>query len=148
MRISQKCQYAVRAVLELAKRFGTGPATVNEIARKKAVPARFLEIILNELKQGGYVRSRRGAMGGYELGMDPREITVGQIIRTVDGPLDPVRCISEDGASECPLGRRCALVGLWRRAKDAVEEIYDGTTFQDLVEQELVLEEKAADFTI
>jgi len=148
MRISQKCQYAVRAVLELAKRYGTGPVTVSEIARRQAVPPRFLEIILNELKQGGCVRSRRGAAGGYELGANPREITVGQVIRAVDGPLEPVRCVSEDGASECPLGRRCALVGLWKRAKDAVEEVYDGTTFQDLAEQERVLEAHSTDFVI
>ncbi len=148
MRISQKCQYAVRAVLELAKRHGAGPVKVGEIARRQAVPPRFLEIILNELRQGGFVRSRRGAAGGYELGGHPREITVGQIIRAVDGPLGPVNCVSEDGASDCPLGRRCALVGLWKRAKDAVEDVYDGTTFQDLAEQERILEARAADFVI
>ena len=149
MKVSQKCQYAVRAVLELAKRYGQGPVTIGDIARKQAVPPRFLEIILNEMKQGGFVRSRRGAQGGYELGTRPRDLSVGQIIRMVDGPLDPVQCIAGRGAPECPLGERCALISLWKRAKQAVEEVYDGTSFQDLVDQEAaLLKNTAADFNI
>ena len=149
MRISQKCQYAIRAVLELAKRHGQGPVTIGDIARKQAAPPRFLEIILNEMRQGGLVRSRRGAQGGYELGRSPKDISVGQIIRLVDGPLDPVQCIAGRGAPACPLGERCALVKLWKRAKAAVEEVYDGTSFQDLVEDEAkLLKNTAADFTI
>jgi Rrf2 family transcriptional regulator, cysteine metabolism repressor len=173
MKVSQKCQYAVRAILELAKRYGQGPVTIGDIARKQAVPPRFLEIILNEMKQGGLVRSTRGAAGGYELGMDPKGISVGQIIRLVDGPLDPVKCIAGEagrggvagsgpggeraggsgagsgGAPECPLGERCALINLWRRAKQAVETVYDGTSFQDLVDQEREMEKNSpADFVI
>jgi Rrf2 family protein len=133
----------------LAKRQGQGPVTISEIARKQAVPPRFLEIILNEMKQGGFVRSRRGALGGYELGMAPKDISVGQIVRMVDGPLDPVKCTPGRGKGQCPLGERCALVNLWKRAKDAVEEVYDGTSFQDLVDQERELEKKESrDFVI
>jgi len=148
MKISKKCQYAVRAMLELAKRHGAGPVTIGDIARKQAVPPRFLEIILNEMKQRGLVRSTRGAQGGYELASHPKDILVGQVIRLVDGPMDPVPCASGRAARDCPLGDRCALIGLWKRAKEAVEAVYDGTSFQDLVEEEAVLEKKAADFTI
>ena len=149
MILSQKCQYAIRAVLELAKRYGLGPVTIGDITRKQAVPPRFLEIILNEMRQGGLVRSRRGAHGGYELGTSPKDISVGQDIRLVDGPLDPVQCAGGRGARACPLGEGCALVKLWRRAKEALEEVYDGTSFQDLVEEEAALQKKdGADFTI
>jgi Rrf2 family protein len=149
MKISKKCQYAVRAILELAKRHGAGPVTIGDIARKQAVPPRFLEIILNEMKQRGFVRSTRGAQGGYELASHPRDLSAGQIIRLVDGPMDPVSCVSGRAARDCPLGDRCALIGLWKRAKEAVEGVYDGTSFQDLVEEEAALEKKAgADFTI
>jgi Rrf2 family protein len=148
MKISKKCQYAVRAMLELAKRHGSGPVTIGDIARKQAVPPRFLEIILNEMKQRGLVRSTRGAQGGYELAADPKDIPVGKVIRLVDGPMDPVPCASGTPAKDCPLGDRCALIGLWQRAKEAVEAVYDSTSFQDLVEQELALEARAADFII
>ena len=135
MSMSQKCQYAVRATLELAKHFGKGPVPISEIASSQAAPARFLENILNEMRQGGFVDSRRGVQGGYYLVSDPHELTVGEIIRFVDGPLDPVKCTTGQ-PKPCPLKGRCSLIELWARAKDAVEQVYDGTTFQDLVDKD------------
>lgn len=149
MTISQKCQYAVRAILELAKRYGKGPIAISDIAAKQAIPPRFLEIILNELKQGGFVESRRGVQGGYLLVMPPKTVTVGDIIRFVDGPLEPVKCISEKGKPSCPIKGKCALIDLWIEAKKAVEGVYDAATFQDLVEREQALDRsKAADYCI
>jgi Rrf2 family protein len=139
MNISQKCQYAVRSILELAKRYGAGPIAISEIAAKQAIPPRFLEIILNELKGGGFVQSRRGVQGGYLLAKPPREIAVGQIIRFVEGPFEPVKCMGEAKPS-CPLSGQCALLALWKRAKEAVEGVYDSTSFQDLAEQEAAMD--------
>jgi len=136
MNLSQKCQYAVRSMLELAKYYGHGPVRISAIAEKQAIPPRFLENILNELKSSGLIESRRGAQGGYILTKDPAEITVGDIIRLVDGPLDPVKCIGDKNTPCCPLRGKCSLIGLWSRAKAAVEEVYDSATFKDLVEQE------------
>ncbi len=138
MTISQKCQYAVRAVFELSKRRGAGPITIGDLAQKQAIPARFLEIILNELKQGGVVESRRGVQGGYMLIGEPKDVTVGRIIRFIDGPLDPVKCIGTQN-EKCPLKGGCAFNELWTKAKKAVETVYDSTTFQDLIEREQVL---------
>ena len=146
--MSQKCQYAVRATLELAKRYGKGPTPISEIASSQAVPGRFLENILNEMRQGGFVDSRRGVQGGYFLVADPKELTVGQIIRFVDGPFDPVKCIGEK-SKPCPLKGQCSLINLWLKAKNAVEEVYDGTNFQDLVEKERKLDRAiVADYCI
>src|SRR6056297_973178 len=136
MNLSQKCQYAIRSVLELAKYYGHGPVRIGKIANKQAIPPRFLENILNELKSTKLIESRRGAHGGYLLVQDPSQITVGDIIRLIDGPLDPVECTSEKNRSQCPLKGSCSLINLWSRAKDAIEEVYDHTTFQDLVEEE------------
>ena len=133
--MSQKCQYAVRATLELAKHYGKGPIPISEIASNQAVPGRFLENILNEMRQGGFVDSRRGVQGGYFLLTDPKKLTVGEVIRFVDGPFDPVKCIGEQ-SKPCPLKGQCSLIELWLKAKNAVEEVYDGTSFQDLVEKE------------
>ncbi len=149
MSLSQKCQYAVRAVLELAKKHGSGPVTIGDIAAEQAIPARFLEMILNELKQGGHVGSRRGIRGGYFLVTPPNQLNVGEIIRFIDGPLDPVKCVNIQDGKPCRLKDGCALVGLWTRAKNAVEEVYEKTTFQDLVEAEREAQQKVnADFCI
>jgi Rrf2 family protein len=134
--LSQKCQYAVRAVFELAKQYGKGPVTISQIAATQAIPQRFLEIILNELRPTGLIESRRGIQGGYLLARNPATISVGDIIRLVEGPLDPVKCIGDKNNPCCPLQDNCALARLWSRAKAAVETVYDGASFQDLVDEE------------
>ncbi|MEN6426314.1 MAG: Rrf2 family transcriptional regulator [Phycisphaerales bacterium] len=149
MNLSQKCQYAVRAVLELAKQYGQGPVVISQIAVNQAIPQRFLENILNEMKPTGLIESRRGVQGGYLLAKDPATITVGEVIRLVDGPLDPVKCIGDKNSPSCPLRDSCSLIHLWSRAKAAVEAVYDGATFRDLVEQERELNRTSAiDYTI
>jgi Rrf2 family transcriptional regulator, cysteine metabolism repressor len=141
--LSQKCQYAVRAVLELSKRYGQGPVSAAEIALNQAVPQRFLETILNELKPTGLIDSRRGMQGGFYLAVPPGQITVGRIIRLVDGPLEPVRCGEAQDRKCCPLLGRCALTDVWKQAREAVEAVYDAVTFQDLVLREKDLEHQA-----
>ena len=136
MSISQKCQYALRAVFELAKRDGTGPTTIAEIAEAQAIPPRFLELILGQLRQGGFVESRRGVRGGYLLAAPRQSLSVGEIIRFVDGPIAPVRCVAGSKDTDCPLHGNCAFMGMWGRARDAIAGVYDETTFQDLMDQE------------
>jgi len=143
MTVSQKCQYALRAVFELAKRSGAGPTSIGEIAAKQAIPRRFLELILNELRQGGFVESRRGVQGGYLLALAPADLSVGEIIRFVDGPLAPARCVGDEDC-DCPMLGNCAFMDLWKRARDAVSEVYDNTTFEDLLETERAGAEKGA----
>jgi len=132
----------------LAKRRGEGPIPVSEIAAQQAIPPRFLELILGELKRGGYVESRRGAEGGYLLAAPPEQLTVGEIITFIDGPLDPVRCLGGQGNS-CALEGDCAFIGLWERAKRALSGVYDNTTFQDLLsEEQASARDHVADFAI
>jgi Rrf2 family cysteine metabolism transcriptional repressor len=140
MNISQKCQYAVRALLELSKHHGNSPLKSGDIAARQAIPVRFLEVILNELKTSGLVQARRGVQGGFLLACRPEELTVGRVIRLVDGPFNPVRCMDESGKSRCPLQEKCSLIELWIKAKAAVEAVYDGTTFKDLVDREQVMD--------
>ena len=145
MSVSQKCQYALRAALELAERRGNGPVPATEIARAQAIPLRFLELILGELKKGGFVESRRGAKGGYRLRQAPSALTVGEVMRFVDGPDAPVKCIDLGGEMNCPLRGRCAFRGMWQRARDAVADIYDNTTFADLIAEQRAERRAAAD---
>ena len=134
--LSQKCQYALRAVFELAKHYGEGPVKIAQVAKVQAIPARFLEVILSQLKQGGFVESRRGKEGGYLLARPPQELTTGEVIRFIEGPLGPVACVEGSAAEECPLHERCVFLPWWRRLQEAVSAVYDGTTFQDLLDEE------------
>lgn len=136
MHVSQKCQYALRAIFELAKHEGNGPVKIGDIAKTQAIPQRFLEVILGQLKQGGFVESRRGAEGGYLLVGKPVELSVGQIIRFIEGPVAPVDCSSAGGKAKCKLDGTCVFLPVWKRVQKAVSGVYDTTTFADLIEQE------------
>lgn len=123
-------------MFELAKRHGEGPVRIVDVAKKQAIPPRFLEGILNQLKQAGFLRSVRGARGGYEMALDPAEITVGDMLRIIEGPFEPTACVSDDNPEDCPLFGECVFMPLWKKAADALAAVYDGTTFADLVEQD------------
>lgn len=134
MAITQKCQYALRAIYELARRHDEGPCKIGAIAEAQGIPVRFLENILNSLKSAGFVESARGKDGGYSLLRRADCITIGEVIRFVQGPLGPVECtdrIDED----CDFYSDCVFRPLWDKAREALEAVYDGTTFQDLVNQ-------------
>lgn len=134
--VSQKCQYALRAVFELAKHYNQGPMKIGDVAKAQAIPARFLEVILSQLKQGGFVESRRGNDGGYLLIRPPQGLTAGEIIRFVEGPLGPVMCVTTNGDDHCPLHGSCVFLPMWEKARDAMSEVYDSATLQDLLEDE------------
>jgi Rrf2 family protein len=136
MLVSQKCQYALRAIFELAKRNGQGPVKIAEIAEAQAIPLRFLEVILSQLKQAGFVASQRGNKGGYILVCSPTELTVGEVMRFMQGPVGPVDCVAGGSKDKCPLYGDCAFFPMWERVRKATSDVYDNTTFQDLVEQE------------
>lgn len=147
MQISQKCQYALRATFELARRYGCGPVKIADIAEAQAIPVRFLEQILSQLRQGGFVRSRRGNAGGYLLEKLPEALSVGEIIRFVEGSLGPVECMA--GSSGCPLDGSCVFLPMWEKAKEAMAAVYDSTTLQRLVEDEARRRgERALDYCI
>ena len=131
--ITQKTQYALRAVFELAWRCGEGPIKISEISEKQAIPIRFLEVILNQLKGGGFVDSKRGFDGGYQLVKPPEEISVMAVIRQMREPVGPVHCVSISSGRDCPLGGDCAFLPLWTEVRDSVSHIFETTTFADLV---------------
>ena len=132
--LSQKCHYAVKAIFDLAHDHAGDVTKLATIAERQGIPARFLEGILRELRQGGFVESRRGAEGGYLLARRPSAIRVGDIIRFIEGDLRPVT-----GATEGPLGRVSAgsvFDDLWRDAQAALWSVFDGVHFQQLVDDE------------
>lgn len=106
--------------------------SVKEISSRQSISVKYLEQIIAILAKAGYVRSARGPQGGYSLKRDPKEYTVGEILRLTEGSLAPVSCVEEDGDS-CEREKYCATVELWRRVNQAVNEVVDNTTLADLV---------------
>ena len=134
--VTQKSQYALRALFELATRSDGGPTRIEDIAKAQAIPQRFLEVVLNELKHAGLVEARRGPRGGYLLARAPRDITVADIMECCQGRFTPVDCLGEAGSADCSLKGDCAFISLWEEVRDAVNHVYESTTLHDLVARE------------
>jgi Rrf2 family protein len=132
MSVSSKCYYAIRAIYALAEHGGSEPMKIADIAEKEQIPIRFLEVILSQLKSKGFVRSRRGAEGGYYLARLPEELTIGEVMRFVDGPIAPVDCVSQSRPKECQFHGDCHFFGFWGRVRQAISDVVDHTTFADL----------------
>ena len=137
MQVSQKCLYALRAIFELAKRKDEGPTKIADIANTQAIPLRFLESILSQLKQAGFVESHRGSNPGYVLIRSPEDLTVGEVIGFVEGPIGPTAClIGKSEVNKCPLSSHCIFMGMWEEVRDAISSVYNRTTISDLVRRE------------
>ncbi len=137
---SKKGQYALRAVYELARRQGQGPIKISAVAEAQAIPHRFLEVILHQLKSSGLVDAKRGYYGGYALAKPPVQITVGDVLRHIQKEPPPGQCVACGAQQSCPFIGRCAFALLWQRVKDAAFQIYDGTTLQDLLDDHAPVE--------
>ena len=128
MDVSVKGEYALRAVFDLAGRGSSDPVKIAEIAARQRIPQKFLELILSQLKQGGFLGSRRGAEGGYFLARLPRNITVGDVLRHIDGPISPGRKQHRGN-----LPPDSPFPDLWEEVERALSSVIDKTTFADLV---------------
>ena len=132
----KKNQYALRAIFELAKHMDQGPVKILDIATAQSIPLRFLEVILNQLKASGIVDSKRGFYGGYFLVKPPDQVSVGDVLRFLSRDLSPSDCIACVSKTSCPFDGRCAFSSMWIRVKQAAFNIYDETSFQDLIDRE------------
>lgn len=137
MKVSTKGRYALRLMLDIAMH-DTGEAVrIRDIAARQEISEKYLEQIIASLKKAGYVRSIRGAQGGYMLSKRPEEYTVGMILRQTEGSLAPVSCVEEYGDnSECPRQDSCATLVLWRKLDQAIKGVIDTVTLADLVDWE------------
>ena len=132
----KKNQYALRAIFELAKHMDQGPVKISDIAAAQSIPLRFLEVILNQLKGSGIVDSKRGFYGGYFLVKPPNEVSVGDVLRFLQREQLPTDCIACVSKTSCPFNGQCAFSSMWIRVKQAAFNIYDETSFQDLIDRE------------
>ncbi len=134
MTISTKGRYALRIMLDLGAHIGE-TVKLKDIAARQEISEKYMEQIIAVLNKSGYVRSTRGAQGGYQLVKQPKEYTVGMILRLTEGSLAPVECLAEN-ALPCERNERCATVEVYRRIYDAVNDVIDHITVQDLLEIE------------
>lgn len=132
--LSSRAKYATRALLDLSLHAEDGPIPIHDIAERQNIPLKFLEQILLTLKRGGFVQSRKGPGGGYFLARPAKEITLGAVVRTIEGPLAPISCVSVSGYMECgcPDPEVCGLRAVWKDARDALAKVLDNTTFEDI----------------
>ena len=129
--LSQKCKYALQALLVLARQNSDELLLVSDIAERENLPKKFLEAILLELNRNGLVRSRRGRGGGYALAKPADLITFGQVVRIMDGPLAPLACVSVNyyrRCDECHDEQTCEIRKVMRRVRDAIAAELDGTS--------------------
>jgi len=136
MKLSKKSEYGLRALLELTLANGNKALQRHEIADRQGIPVEFLEQILLALKRAGLLSSRRGIRGGYTLIKPPNQITLGQVIRILDGPLAPIGCVSKTAyqkCSDCPYADkpRCPVQHVMGTVRDAIAGILDNYTLED-----------------
>ncbi len=135
MRIPMKVDYGVRALVDLAEHGNAGRLIrTAEIARRESIPEPYLDQVLTTLNKFGFIRSRRGPQGGHVLARPPAEITLDEVVATLEGRTVPLDCIED--ASECVLSETCAQRGIWRDVDEAVHTVLRTTSVGDLVERQ------------
>lgn len=137
MRLSTKGRYGVRAMFDLALHSGEGAIALKSVAQREHISEKYLEHLFANLKKAGLIHSVRGAQGGYRLARPADEITLGDIIRVLEGPVAPTECVIEDGGREkCERSGECIMRTVWCRVRDEINEILDKITLAEIVEEQ------------
>ncbi len=134
MKLSTKGRYGLRAMIDLAQSTEEGPIATHSIAERQGISERYLEQLMIPLKRAGLVKSIRGFQGGYMLVKKPEDITAGDIIRALEGPIAPVECVSETNPEACERFENCITRSLWSEVRDSIAEVLDTYTLADLAQ--------------
>ncbi len=135
MKLSAKSRYGLRAMFELAGNFGKGPISLKTIAARQQVSEQFLDQLFLRFRKAGIAKSIRGAQGGYELAREPAAITVGDILRAVDGPMALVACLDESGGGECGKQGACITRIIWQKVQESISGALDSMTLQGMLDE-------------
>jgi len=142
MRLSTKGRYGARAMLDLALNFGKEPVLLRDIATRQEVSEKYLEHSMSSLRNAGLVRSIRGARGGYILAKPPSEIRLSEIMEVLEGSMAPVECV--DHPEVCHRTDLCVTRDIWEKLKEAIDDILESTTLEDLAERHKEKESSSA----
>jgi len=136
--ISKKTKYALKAVIYLAREYEKGPVLIADLAREENIPKKFLELILLSLRNNGILSSKKGKGGGYYLAKSPRTVSMGQIVRIMEGTLAPVPCVSVSAyekCEECEEESTCGIKIVMKDVRDAIAGILDSATLAEVLEK-------------
>lgn len=134
--LTKKAKYGLQAIVSLARDYGKGPVTISDLAKREIIPKKFLESILLELKNRNILHSIKGKNGGYILAKPPDEISMGEVVRYLDGPLAPVPCVSKTAyrkCTECEDERTCGIRLVMKKVRDSIADILDGTSLENVL---------------
>lgn len=132
MKISYKGDYALKIILDLSMYYPNELVSIVDLSKRQDIPKKFLEQILLDLKKGGFLQSKKGPNGGYSLAKSPENITLGDIVRYIEGSVYPISCIEPVNPSDCKDKTCCVFAPVWVEVGDAITSIIDGITFQEL----------------
>jgi len=133
LRFTTRAEYGLRAMVDLAEHhIHQEPIPLVRVAERQGISEGYLEQLMTFLRKGGLVRSIRGAKGGYLLIREPGRITAGEVVRCLEGPLNPTSCVGDDDPDACGRSDNCATREMWFRIKNSVAEVLDSTTLADL----------------
>ncbi len=135
MKLSTKGKYGVRAVFEIARHDGKGPISIKEIAERQGISFSYLEQILHKLCKAGLIESVRGPAGGYLLARKPSELTIGDIVRVLEGPIALSHCLEPGELGDCYQADDCVARMVWAKVGAKIEEALDSISFRDLLQQ-------------
>ena len=134
MKISMKGDYGIRALVDLAERYGDGPVQSRDIAEREDIPEPYLDQLLTVMRKAGFIRSRRGPQGGHVLARPPGDISMGEVIGTLEGSLSSIGCL--DGTIICSLSGKCGQQEIWQIITDASRQVLDKTSIGNLLERQ------------
>lgn len=132
MKISTKGRYALRMMIDLAQNKEEKPISIKEIAARQSISEKYLEQIISVLNKAGFVKSVRGPQGGYLLLKEPKEYTVGMILRLTEGSLAPVECLEYE-QNDCPRKESCVTLRVWEKLDQSIKDVVDNITLEDLL---------------
>lgn len=135
MKLSTKGRYGLRALIDLAQYSGEGPVSTTSISARQDLSERYLEQLMSMMKKAGLVRSIRGAGGGYVLAKDMKEISVGDVLRALEGSLEPVECAGLEPDGECRAADTCVTKYVWKRINESISRTVDEISLDQLVKE-------------
>ena len=145
MRVSRRSDYALRALFTLAAQFGQGPISIRELATRNDIPRKFLEQIMLDLKGKGWVRSIPGRIGGFELAVEPAQLTMGQVVRHFDGILAPISCVSTSDYEPCSQEPFCRFRRVMLDIRNFTTQLMDRATLAGVLQGSPVRREEVFD---
>lgn len=133
MQLSTRGRYGLKAMYELALHHGEGPTALNEIAERQKISQSYLEQLFLTLRKDELIKSVRGAHGGYLLDREPKDITVGEVLRSLEGSMSPTKCLDTSN-EDCNQNNECATRFIWEKLKNSIDEVIDGISLEDMMQ--------------